>query len=181
MTASRSRRPLLLLDVDGPLNPFGRQPGPCAERYASHMLRPRNWVERHGGVIEEAPALRVDLNPAHGPALTALGCELVWATTWMDQANAMIGPVLGLPRLPFIDWGDALFSPDPAGLHWKTRAVVAYAAGRPFAWIDDEIEASDRDWVAAECGPSVLLHAVSDEVGLTDDDFTVIQAWVQEF
>jgi hypothetical protein len=25
------------------------------------------------------------------------------------------------------------------GVHWKTRALVAWAAGRSFVWVDDEI------------------------------------------
>ncbi|MFE7395081.1 hypothetical protein ACFU9K_49270, partial [Streptomyces sp. NPDC057582] len=32
------------------------------------------------------------INPEHGPRLTALPCDLVWATTWMADANACIAP-----------------------------------------------------------------------------------------
>ena len=34
-----------------------------------------------------------------GPRLTALGCDLVWATTWMAEANESIAPRIGLPSL----------------------------------------------------------------------------------
>jgi hypothetical protein len=174
-------RPLLLLDVDGPLNPYAVQPDPCATGYASHMLKPTNWVRRHGGVRDDAPPLRVDLNPAHGPSLTALASafELVWATSWMDEANEEIGPRIGLPRLPYIDWGAGLMVPDPGGLLWKTRMVVAFVAGRPFAWVDDEFSDDDRAWVAAHHPGRALLHTVPPEVGLTDRDFAVLAEWAR--
>jgi hypothetical protein len=75
-------------------------------------------------------------------------CDLVWATTWEDQANAEIAPRIGLPRLPVVNW------PEPSdederedqwfGLCWKTRTLVAWANQRPFAWVDDEITDADR-------------------------------------
>lgn len=30
----------------------------------------------------------------------ALGCDLVWASAWMDEANEAVAPRIGLPRLP---------------------------------------------------------------------------------
>jgi hypothetical protein len=61
--------------------------------------------------------LRVWLNPEHGRALLGLGYELCWATTWMSDANTWIGPVLGLPELPFVEFGDALLAERPDGIH----------------------------------------------------------------
>ena len=63
------------------------------------------------------------LDPALGPRLLALGCELVWATTWMAQANEEIAPRLGLPVLPLVTWSEAADDP-PVGLHWKTEDLV---------------------------------------------------------
>lgn len=57
----------------------------------------------------------------------------------MDDADRWIAPVLGLPELPFVDFGDALFQERPDGIHWKTGPLVDYADGRPFAWVDDEL------------------------------------------
>jgi hypothetical protein len=37
---------------------------------------------------------------------------------------------------------------------------VTWAAGRPFAWVDDEITDADRDWVSAHHGGRALLHRV---------------------
>lgn len=99
-------RPLLLLDVDGPLLPFGdglrSEPvGPASD---SHLAR---------------------LDPQVGPRLVALSCDLVWATTWEDEANAEIAPRLGLPQLPVVYWPDPSAAQEHEdqwfGLHWKTR------------------------------------------------------------
>lgn len=76
--------PILFLDVDGPLLPFG------------------------DGVPGTPGLARLD--PIHGPWLAALPCELMWATTWMDEANTHL---------------------------------VTLAAGRPFAWVDDELTDAD--------------------------------------
>jgi hypothetical protein len=37
---------------------------------------------------------------------------------------------------------------DRAGLHWKTRAIVDWAAGHSFAWVDDEITDADYTTLA---------------------------------
>ncbi|MFD7560828.1 hypothetical protein ACFV9E_40865, partial [Streptomyces sp. NPDC059835] len=82
MTVSAAR-PLLYLDVDGPLIPFGAGPYPQGD--------------------EDNPLLaRVDATV--GPRLAALECELVWATTWMEEANECLAHRLGLPPLPLVEW-----------------------------------------------------------------------------
>ncbi|MCX4808262.1 hypothetical protein OG594_42900 [Streptomyces sp. NBC_01214] len=52
--------PLLYLDVDGPLIPFGAGPYPPGD---------------------DANPLLARIDATLGPRLTALPCELVWATT----------------------------------------------------------------------------------------------------
>jgi hypothetical protein len=159
---SSAASPILFLDVDGPLLPFGEDPqrAPSAAAVDSHMAR---------------------LTPEIGRQLAALPCELVWATTWEDEANAEIAPRLGLPRMRVVTW------PEPSdeheredrwfGLHWKTRPLVDWAAGHPFAWIDDEITDADREWVAAHHSGPALLHHVESFRGLVDEDFAVLGNW----
>lgn len=160
----RTERPLLFLDVDGPLLPFGEGPAPEGRDTApdSHLARLTGEVGRR---------------------LAALPCDLVWATTWEDAANAEIAPRIGLPRLPVVHW------PEPSGEHeredgwfglcWKTRTLVAWAAGRPFAWVDDEITGADRDWVRAHHSGRALLHHVKPFRGLAGEDFAALGHWLR--
>ncbi|MBG0832959.1 hypothetical protein HS041_35240 [Planomonospora sp. ID67723] len=63
-----AERPLLFLDVDGPLLPFGEDP--------QHPPR---------GTAPDSRLAR--LTSEVGRRLAALPCELVWATTWEEEAN----------------------------------------------------------------------------------------------
>ncbi|MFJ7246240.1 hypothetical protein ACIQWA_16510 [Kitasatospora sp. NPDC098652] len=176
-------RPALLVDVDGPLNPDAAKPYRRPEGYRTHRLMTPRWeaAERRRlawwGTPHKAPKpLRVWLNPEHGPALAALPFDLVWATTWEEEANSFIGPLLGLPELPYIAWSEP--RPEPVGgVFWKTPEIVAWAQGRPFAWVDDNITDADRAWVAAHHPGPALLHHVDPKVGLTAGDFRRLAAW----
>ncbi|MFD8481135.1 hypothetical protein [Kitasatospora sp. NPDC059673] len=188
----KSQLPLLFLDVDGPLIPFGGDPA----RYRTHLTG-RRIRELTG----EANPLLSRVDPALGRQLAALPCRLVWATTWFDDANVCIAPLLGLPALPVLpdlpdlpdlpsgpssesspgSPFDAAFDAAQAayGVHWKTPAIVAHAAGGPFVWVDDEIGECDREWVAHHHPGPALLHRVDPEVGLVEGDFTVLKAWLR--
>jgi hypothetical protein len=164
------QRPLLFLDVDGPLIPFGAPP----EQYSTY--RPDL----------DSPAssnpLLARVNPGHGPRLAALPCDLVWATTWISDANECLSPRLGLPQLSVVDWpepSDLDEQDERDGLHWKTRALVNWAAGRPFAWVDDEITDIDRHWVRAHHGAPALLHRVDPRQGLAEADYTALGEWLR--
>lgn len=109
----------------------------------------------------------------------ALPCDLVWATTWMSDANECIAPWLGLPELPVVDWPEPSDEDGRDGLHWKTRALLDRAAGRPFVWVDDEITDADRAWVAEHHRGRALLYRVDPRIGLTDEDFTTVDAWLR--
>lgn len=165
------RRPLLLIDVDGPLNPYAAKPTQRPEGYTTHRMMTDSWRARGA-----RKPLRVWLNPGHGPALTALPYELAWCTTWLDEANEWIGPHLGLPVLPVVPFQE-LWSPRSDGTFWKTWDVVRWAEGRPFAWIDDEITDTDREYVAGvHQGPALLL-TISPRTGLLPEHFEQLADW----
>ncbi|MGW9074580.1 HAD domain-containing protein, partial [Streptomyces yangpuensis] len=100
MTSSTAL-PLLYLDVDGPLIPFGAGPYPPGD--GPHPLLAR-------------------VDPTLGPLLAGLPCELWWATTWMAEANECVAPRLGLPQLPVVDWPEPSDEDGRGGVHWKTPA-----------------------------------------------------------
>jgi hypothetical protein len=172
-----SDRPLLLLDVDGPLNPyravFTRHRG-----YVTRRLHPANWSARQvPGSRRLRRGLRVRLHPGHGARLLALPYELAWATTWMHEANEMIAPVIGLPGdLPVIEFTD-LFAKDPDGLYWKTRQVVEWAAGRPFVWVDDMVTELDVRHVAEHHDGPALLLRIDPGRGLREAEFARLERW----
>jgi hypothetical protein len=163
-------RPVLFLDVDGPLNPYAaprrRLPG-----YRTLRVRPAGWTWTE--------ALVVRLNPAHGERLRALAgrYELVWASTWEAEANTYIGPELGLPALPFVHWPTRAAGAD--GTFWKLRGVLERAAGRPFAWVDDELGPRDRAWVDAHYPAPAALLRIDPARGLTDEDFLALEEWAE--
>ncbi len=174
-----SARPLLYIDVDGPLNPFAAKPHRRPEGYETHRMLPDTWIAQHGGKpYWRVKPLRVWLNPAHGPALSALAdrFELVWATTWQHDANTHIGPKLGLPELPVVEWQNTNRA-GPDGTFFKTAELVQHAAGRPFAWIDDDLSTPDRLYVEREHAGAALLHWVDPAKGLLDEDFDALAAW----
>ncbi|MFE3944473.1 HAD domain-containing protein [Streptomyces sp. NPDC059118] len=133
------QRPLLLLDVDGVLNPFAAHS--CPEGYREYAFFPG----------EEPP---VRLCDAHGHWLAALGrdFELVWATGWEDQANTFIAPVLNLPILPIVRFPPVPF--DPAE---KVPAIDAFVGERPAAWVDDAHTPEAWSWARSRTAPTLLV------------------------
>ena len=191
---------LLLLDVDGPLYPYDAKPSRRPVGYNTYRyVAPNGWyTDREYRRTRLKHALRVWLNPDHGPMLLDLvahtGLELVWATSWGDLANTCIGPTIGLPTLPVVpfgppDWTPAGWSSSGA---WKWRAVEQYAAGRPLAWLDDEhnYPAYAHNWTAfldareafhrRRAGIPTLLAHINPQIGLQPTDLDVVRQWVTD-
>lgn len=158
--------PLLLIDVDGPLNPYGN---------SNNQLRKGKEFRLH-----KLHGFKVWLNRWHGEQLLKLAdaFELVWCTTWEHDANALIGPRIGLPDLPVIEFDKTWHLPSRGdGTYFKTHEVVEYAAGRSFAWVDDEITAYDEQYVTEHHDGHAKLLQISPVEGLRQPDFDTLAAW----
>ncbi|AZK93563.1 MULTISPECIES: HAD domain-containing protein [Streptomyces] len=172
-------RPLLLLDVDGPLNPFAARL-PRLRGYTSHRLRPAVWLSRQTpGSRRHRRGLRVRLNPSHGARLTGLPYETVWASAWAHEANSLISPRVGLPEdLRVVEWPTPPAA-DPGGLCWKTRPLLEWAAGHPFAWVDDMLTERDAAHVAEHHDAPALLLRIPPQWGLRNADFARLRSWAE--
>lgn len=157
-------KPFLMIDVDGPLNPWA----------ATNSKRPKMYRR-----------YRIDqyvvwLAREHGRELNGLAdvFDLVWCTTWEHQANTDIGPKIGLPKLPVIVFPNPHDRPN-ARLHWKTASIRVYVDGRPFAWVDDEVSRWDEQYLQDVHESPVMLRKIDPAVGLTDTDFVELREWAE--
>lgn len=145
-------RPLLLVDVDGVLNPFPHGPAdPTPEGFDPYVL----------------DGYHVWLSPTHGDWLRELATvfELVWGTTWEDRANVLIAPILGLPTLPVVHF-------DRSGGGWVEKLPdvrVFLDHDRAAAWIDDMHGPAEFAWADARPAPTLLIHT-DGRVGMTRPD-----------
>ncbi|MGW0809167.1 HAD domain-containing protein [Nonomuraea sp. NPDC002799] len=158
-------KPLLLIDVDGVLNPMGHAT-PDFRRYRCTV----------GDEV-----YTVHLNPRHGRRLLdlalATGSELVWATTWEQHANEWIAPRIGLPALPVISMTHD--APSEHGEMFKTPHVAAYAGRRPFVWFDDQVWAEDEEYLRVHQGlDDFLLIHVDPRQGLTSRHLGMAHEWL---
>jgi hypothetical protein len=156
--------PLVLIDVDGVLNPLERSPG-----YQRYRATPNGIT------------YRLLLNPRHGPLLTGLadatGAELIWATYWRDAANEWIGSRIGLPQLPAIPIPprDARYSLGG----WKVLHVAEWIRGRPFVWLEDEPDVAEELAARPDVGPHLVVP-VDPEEGLTDAHVARARHWLEQ-
>jgi hypothetical protein len=142
----------------------------ASSRERGHRRRRDGWVSYwlHG----QAGGTRIHLNRNLGPMLLSLaaqGAELAWATTWEDEANEAIGPLLGLPPLPAV----------PAQYLNKAATAIPWTAGRPWAWLDDsdyELKSAVR---RTRAGVPCLPVLVDPQTGLTGEHVQAVSEWLR--
>jgi hypothetical protein len=133
-----AQSPILLLDVDGVLNPYPDLP----PGFEEHFLFP----------ADREP---VRLAPHHRPWLHELleSFQIVWATGWGVDANRLLGPVFGLPELPHVALPHDRFNPRE-----KVTAIDAMVGDRSAAWVDDLVTPEARRWASARSHPTILIE-----------------------
>jgi hypothetical protein len=160
---TQRQRPILFVDVDGVISLFGFAPG------TDTLPGPLHWID---GVAHCIP-------DSVGPRLVRLAepFELVWATGWEERANEHLPYLLNLPfrNLPCLRFdGQAVFG----SAHWKVDAIDEYAAERPAAWLDDNIDETCLEWAEFRRAETLIVETVP-SVGLTDDHVEQLLAWAK--
>jgi hypothetical protein len=165
--------PILLLDVDGVLNPARRD-------------LPDGWGRGtfNGYVLVWDPSVTARLASWH----EAGRVELQWLTTWTTDADRLLAEPMGLPR-GLVTHGREDAAPTgflgPLGGRagwWKLTAAQRVAEAEPdrrIVWVDDDLaeQAADTgEWLAAN--PHVLVVAPDLLVGLTHEQLDEIEAWL---
>lgn len=164
-------RPVLLLDIDGPLIIDTLTDAHRADGFEDHSTR----------------GVHIVLRRSTGADLLTLareaGLDLAWCSLWGHAANEIIAPLLDLPALPVVpittrstpadDWRVSIKARDVL----SATATTATTAGRPFAWLDDEITGHDDDWLHRHGAGPRLLRRVESTTGLTHADLDAVKTW----
>ncbi|MFF3763878.1 HAD domain-containing protein [Streptomyces sp. NPDC001922] len=173
------RPPYLLLDIDGVLIPFPDEHGSPPATHDRHDVVPT-------GRSADNP-VTVWLHPEHGCLLmdvirTGLVTP-VWCTSWRQDATTLIGPLLGLPTLPYIDLPrPQITTSHPNGYLWKRDHVEAWLDSAPAVWIDDDFTSLDHTWAAERTarGTATLLVQPDPHLGLQPEHLTEVTKWAAQ-
>lgn len=177
-TTTSTDRPVLGIDIEGPLYPWDNKPTRRPQGYQTFRFPIRSQHPRK--------PMRVWLRPEHGPALLALAehYELWWISSWSDEANEFIGPALGLPTLPYVPFEPAMCNSKRWDTEWKWSRVADWFHGRDLAWIDDGFTRTCHEdrlarFYESRVNVRTLLYQADPRIGLTDADFAALADWAQ--
>jgi hypothetical protein len=153
-----TRRPVLLVDIDGVLNVYGVEG--CPEGYSEFDLFPD----------DDQPAR---LCVVHGEWLRELGeqFDLAWASAWGVDAHRLLGPILGLEPFPFVPMPARPFPPAD-----KVPAIESFVGERPAAWLDDVVTAEARAWARGRKASTILVE-VDHRTGLERRHVDALITW----
>jgi HAD domain in Swiss Army Knife RNA repair proteins len=103
--------------------------------------------------------------------------ELVWATGWEEKANEYLVHLLEMEgELPVLTFdGRAVFG----SAHWKLEAIEEFAADRPAAWIDDNLDDECRAWAERRSAPTLLVQT-EPAVGIDEEHVDLLLGWADE-
>jgi hypothetical protein len=140
-------KPILALDVDGPIALMGDPPA----------------QEIFEADVAGIPLLISRSLPARMQRLQSV-FQIAWASSWGRQASLRIAPLLGLPPgLPHIPFKAAR----RRGVSYKLSGLHRWLRGAPAALVDDEVGEDMWSWAATR--PNTLIIQVDPRLGLLDE------------
>ncbi len=152
----------LLLDVDGVLNAVGSR---CPD-----------WQEWY---VAKCRGATITYSPEVGRAIAELDVDVLWLTTWREEANRWIGPLFGWPKHAVI----AIEDEDMLSWRswWKLDAaqrLYGENAG-PFIWVDDDLDAmvDAYDWCKSVDGLPIVPRT---DIGLSRADLLEMRRYVEQ-
>lgn len=152
-------RPLLALDVDGPIALMGDpDPGQTFE-----------------AVVDEIPLIISRRLPQRLSQLAAI-FQIVWASSWGRRASLKIAPLVGLPPgLPYIPFTQAR----RPGVSYKLSGLKRWLKSAPAAVVDDEVGPDMWQWAATR--PQTLMLQVDPRSGLLDEHVQRLLEFARSF
>ena len=168
---NRTDVPVWLLDIDGVINAFRRQPQGSWPR--------RSWIRTRVAGYEIVAALPVIafLREVHRDGLA----EIRWHTTWQEKALD-VGDALSLPTF-HVQASPEFAERDADEVWWKLPAARrVLEGGRPVVWTDDDAEylaPGDRKQLTL-IGPQLLIVAPDETTGLNQADLDRIRLFLTD-
>ena len=169
-----SPRGVLILDIDGSINPFfarstlkdhpEKLPG-----FEEHFLRDASYGDAR--VFLQTAVLRESIRE-----LQELGIELVWGSAWNENSNLILRMLFpeGAEHWPTVVFPEELdFTPPIQS--WKLATVREfieehYDSSAPLIWVDDEIFGDAEEWFRSRPARSYMLRPERHR-GATADDW----------
>lgn len=147
---------LILVDIDGPLNPF-LSPTLHEDGFTHFSIGWASWalnIHTHGQWLKE-------LNESN---------TIVWCSNWMEESNK-VSELFFLPDFDFINFSSPITTPT-----WKLPDVDKYVSEHPadhIFWLDDELKEDAHQWAAIR--GNVTLIPCDPSTGWVEEDFVRIR------
>lgn len=164
-------RAVLMLDIDGVLNPDKMRNPTKSGLNGYHKVD----VREHG--------IRIWVTKHHGRLLTTLDADIVWATTWVAHPDALAfaadqyGIPTGLPEIFY----DVTNDRDQTNTG-KLDGVRSWLEDNnrtdaPLVWVDDDLGDKDAGWAEDRTAPTLLIKPIPQR-GLTADHYQQISGFL---
>lgn len=163
----KDMKPYLFLDIDGVLNRISSH-GDTWPDFELHKLAPFN-----------GNTFYLWLSKSMATELISLPVDIVWLTTWAEEAPRLVAPILGMPEYPVAGFGTDMTEGRGSKLGCVEWWMDTHGE-RPFIWIDDDAIPHFAAEDFKEVGWNALLIEPNYTVGITWDHINAIRAFCNE-